>query len=73
MVYPGYNKLSVKKLLVSDSEYQWELLTMHHLFSGVDSWEKIKLSENSNIQIEIMDALKILQDQPHIAAWIIRD
>ena len=46
---------------------------MHHLFSGVDSWKKIKLSENSNLPIEIMDALEILQGLPHIAAWIIRD
>ena len=65
--------LSVKKIQVSNSEYQWELLTMHHLFSDVDSWKKIKLSENSNLHIEIMDALEILQDLPHIAAWIIRD
>ena len=46
---------------------------MHHLFSGWILRKKIKLSENSNLQIEIMDAFKILQDQPHIAAWIIRD
>ena len=57
--------LSVKKRQVSNSEYQQELLTMHHLFSGVDSWKKIKLSENSNLLIEIMDTLEMLQDLPH--------
>ena len=41
---------------------------MHHLFSGVDSWKKVKLSENRNLHIVIMDALEILQDLPHIAA-----
>ena len=46
---------------------------MHHLFSGIDSWKNIKLSENSNLHVEIMDALEILQDLPYIAAWIIRD
>ena len=69
-LYPGYNMLSVKKIQVSNSEYQWELLTMHHLFSEVDSWKKIKSSENSNLHLEIMDALEILQDLPHFAAWI---
>ena len=43
------------------------------VFRGGVLEKKIKLSENSNLQIKIMDALKILQDQPHIAAWIIRD
>ena len=46
---------------------------MHHLFSGVNSWKNITLSENSNLHVEIMDTLEILQDLPYIAAWIIRD